>query len=51
MRYMLMMHVPHATGDYQNDTWAPGEFEAHMAFMHRLNRALTEPRASRSGAI
>jgi len=42
MRYMLMMHAPHATGDYQHDTWAPGEFEAHMAFMHRLNQALTD---------
>ena len=42
MRYMLMMHVPMATAEYQHATWAPGEFDVHMAFMHRLNRALTE---------
>jgi len=42
MRYMLMMHAPYATGDYQNDDWSPDDWKAHMAFMHRLNKALTE---------
>ena len=42
MRYMLMMHAPRATGDYQINRWAPDEIKAHMDYMHRLNRELTE---------
>lgn len=42
MRYILMMHAPRGTGDYQIDTWPPEDFKAHMAFMHRLNKELTE---------
>ena len=42
MRYMLMMHAPRGTGDYQINQWSPQDFEAHIAFMHRLNRELTE---------
>ncbi len=42
MRYMLMMHVPRATGDYQINSWSPEDFKAHIAFMQRLNRELTE---------
>lgn len=42
MRYMLMMHAPRGTGDYQINTWSPGDLEAHMGFMHRLNKELTE---------
>src|SRR5215218_6301642 len=42
MRYMLMMHAPRGTGDYQVSSWAPTELEAHIAFMHQLNRDLTE---------
>ena len=41
MRYMLMMHAPRGTGDYQIFDWSPEDFQAHMAFMHRLNRDLT----------
>ena len=40
MRYMLMMHVPHSTGDYQLTGWSPDDFKAHIAFMHDLNRDL-----------
>ena len=42
MRYMMMMHTPAGTGDYQVGTWAPEDFSAHIAFMHQFNRELTE---------
>ncbi len=42
MRYILMMHVPRATGDYQINSWKPEDFKAHIAFMQGLNRELTE---------
>src|SRR5918994_8416 len=42
MRYMLMMHTPSGTGDYQINNWSPDDFKAHMAFMHHLHRELTE---------
>jgi hypothetical protein len=42
MKYMLMMHVPRGTGDYQISDWSPDDFKAHIAFMHRLNKELTE---------
>lgn len=41
MKYMLMMHAPRGAGDYQVAGWAPADFEAHMTFMHDLNRDLT----------
>jgi hypothetical protein len=42
MRYMLMMHTPRGTGDYKINDWAPEDFKAHIAFMHRLNEELAE---------
>lgn len=42
MRYMLMMHVPRGTGDYQINDWSPEDFKAHMAFMTHLNKEMTE---------
>jgi hypothetical protein len=42
MRYMLMMHAPRGTGVYQIDDWSPEDFQAHIAFMHRYNRELTD---------
>ena len=42
MKYMLMMHAPRATGDYQINKWAPEDFKAHIAFMHAFNRELAE---------
>ncbi len=42
MKYMLMMNAPRGTGDYQISSWSPHDLEAHMAFMHRLNKELTE---------
>jgi hypothetical protein len=40
MKYILMMHAPRGTGEYQIDSWKPEEFKAHIAFMHDLNRDL-----------
>ena len=42
MRYMLMMHTPRGTGDYQINRWTPEDFKAHIAFMHGLNKDLRE---------
>jgi hypothetical protein len=42
MRFMLMMHVPGATPDYKVNEWAPEDFKAHIAFMHRFNDELTK---------
>lgn len=42
MRYMLMMNVARGTGEYQNSNWSPEQFEAHMAYMYRLNKELTD---------
>ncbi|MGQ0650133.1 MAG: YciI family protein, partial [Gemmatimonadaceae bacterium] len=42
MRYMLMMHAPRGSGDWQINDWSPEEFQAHIAFMHRFNTELTD---------
>ena len=42
MKYMMMMNVPAGAGDYQINDWSPEDFKAHIAFMHRFNRELTE---------
>jgi hypothetical protein len=42
MKYMLMMHAPRGTGEYQVTSWSPEELRAHIDFMHRLNQGLTE---------
>ena len=42
MRYMLMMHAPRGGGEYAVTDWAPQDLKAHIDFMHRLNRELTE---------
>lgn len=41
MRFMLMMHAPRATGDWQINNWSPEDFQAHIAFMHAFNDELT----------
>ncbi|MEO5588184.1 MAG: YciI family protein [Gemmatimonadaceae bacterium] len=40
MRYMLMMHAPSGTGDYQINTWPADDFNAHIDFMRDINREL-----------
>jgi hypothetical protein len=41
MRFMLMMHAPRGTGEYQISDWSPDDFKAHIAFLKQLNRDLT----------
>lgn len=42
MKFMLMMHAPRGTGDYQINAWKPDDFRAHIQFMKDLNRDLRE---------
>jgi hypothetical protein len=42
MKYMLMMHAPRGTGDYQINSWPAEDFAAHIDFMRRLNKDLVE---------
>jgi len=42
MRYILMMHVPRGTGDYQSNAWSPEDWRAHMDYWRSLNKGLTE---------
>jgi hypothetical protein len=42
MKYILMMHTPRGTGDYENDNWSREEFAAHMKYMRRLNKELVD---------
>jgi hypothetical protein len=42
VKYMLMMHAPRGTGDYQISSWAPEDLEAHLRFMHRIDKELAE---------
>ncbi len=42
MKYMMMMHAPRGTGDYQINSWSPEDFDAHIAFLQHFNRELTE---------
>ena len=42
MRYMLMMHAPRTTGDWQINNWSPEDFQAHIGFMQRFNKELTD---------
>ncbi|MDB4893391.1 MAG: hypothetical protein JWL61_5246 [Gemmatimonadetes bacterium] len=41
MKFMMMMHTPAGTGDYQINDWSPEDFKAHMAFMHNFNKKLS----------
>lgn len=42
MRYILMMHAPRGTGQYKVAEWKPEELQAHIGFMHQLNRELRD---------
>ena len=41
MRYLLMMHTPRGTGEYQHLSWSPDKWQAHLDYLHRLNADLT----------
>ena len=42
MKFMLMMHAPRGTGDWQALDWPQEDLEAHMEFMHRFNKELAD---------
>ena len=42
MRFMLMMHAPRGTGDYQVPSWSAETIKAHIGFMHALNKDLRD---------
>ncbi|HET7188297.1 MAG TPA: YciI family protein [Gemmatimonadaceae bacterium] len=42
MRYILMMHAPRGNGQYKVAEWKPEELQAHIGFMHQLNRELRD---------
>jgi hypothetical protein len=41
MKYVMMMHTPFGTGDFQFKSWPPEDVEAHMDFLRQFNRELT----------
>ncbi len=40
MKFMMMMHAPRGSGEYQISNWKPEEFQAHIAFMMNYNKAI-----------
>jgi hypothetical protein len=42
MRFILMMHAPRGTGNYQINSWTPDALSSHMQFMMDLNKDLRE---------
>ena len=43
MKYMLMMHAPRiGWKDAGIGTWPPDDIKAHIGFMHRFNKELTQ---------
>ena len=42
MRFLLMMHAPRGSGDWQVSNWSPVDLNAHIGFMHNLNKELRE---------
>jgi hypothetical protein len=42
MKYILMMHAPRGTGDWDIFKWPPEAIQAHVAYWAELNRELRE---------
>jgi hypothetical protein len=42
MKYMLMMHAPRGKGDWQVPNWPPEDLKAHIDFMKRLHKDLSQ---------
>lgn len=42
MKFMLMMNVPGAKGDWAVMNWPPQDLKAHINFMERLHKDLSE---------
>jgi len=42
MKYMLMMHAPRGKGDWAVFNWPPEDLKAHISFMKRFGKELSE---------
>ena len=42
MKYILMMHAPRGSGDWDIFKWAPEDIQAHVAYWTSLNQDLRE---------
>lgn len=42
MKYMLMMNAPRGDGDWQVFNWPPEDLKAHINFMKRFGRELSD---------
>lgn len=42
MKFMLMMNAQRGTGDWAILNWPPKALQAHLEFMHALNRELSQ---------
>jgi hypothetical protein len=42
MKYMLMMHAPRGSGDWQVTNWTPEALKSHMDFMLSFNKELSQ---------
>ncbi|WP_291157080.1 YciI family protein [Gemmatimonas sp. UBA7669] len=42
MKYLLMMHAPRGTGNYEIFSWSQEDFKAHMDHLNRINRELKD---------
>ncbi|WP_394831138.1 YciI family protein [Pendulispora rubella] len=40
MKFILMMHVPRGTGDYEIFKWSQEDIQAHMKFLNEINADL-----------
>ncbi len=40
MKFMLMMNAARGSGEYAVNAWKPEELNAHIGFMHALNKEL-----------
>ncbi len=42
MKYLLMMHAPFGTGDYDLFSWSPEDLQSHMDHLNHLNAEIRE---------
>jgi hypothetical protein len=42
MKYILMMHMPYGTGEYEIFNWPPEHLQAHMDHLNAINREIRE---------
>jgi hypothetical protein len=42
VKFILMMHAPRGSGDYQINQWKPEDFRTHIQFLKDLNKGLRE---------